>query len=310
MLSCDGATLVRWPRGLGIQLWDVAKGLTPRVLKVDDGDGWPLALSPDSQVLASLGHNGESIKLWDLSSGKSLRWFSGRAFWVVLAAAFSPDGGILATGLEPWPESYEYYECRDTVQLWDVASGKPLRFLEGDVPGHDGPGVVLSVRFSPDGSTLASGTRNGTIKLWNVATGERRRTLAWLDGEADAVAFSPDGATLASGDEAGVVALWDVAANRKPHKLKGHEGAVVSVAFSPDGRLVASGSGDATTRLWDIWTGGRELHTLAGHQGPVTSVAFSPDGLTLASESEDGTVKIWDPETGSELHSFDTLQGL
>ncbi len=305
MLSSDGAMLVRWPRGQGLQLWDITNGLTARVLEVDDGDGWPLALSPDGRVLASLHYNGEKIGLWDLSSGKSIRWFSGRAFWVVLTAAFSPDGRILATGLEPWPETYDYYECRDTVQLWDVASGQPLRFLEGDVPGHEGPGVVPSVGFSPDGSILASGSRNGSIKLWDVATGERRSTLTWPGGDVDALAFSPDGATLASGDEAGVVSLWDVAANRKPHKLKGHEGAVLSVAFSPDGRLVASGSGDATIKLWDLWTGGRELQALAGHQGPVTSVAFLPDGLALASESGDGTVKIWEADTGRELHSFD-----
>jgi WD40 repeat protein len=304
MLSSDGGTLVRWPKGQGLQLWDIADGPTARALKVDAAGGWPLALSPDGRRLASLHYNGEQIGLWELSSGKSLRWFSGRAFWVVLAAAFSPDGRTLATGLEPWPETYEYYDCRDTVQLWDVSTGQSLRFLEGDVPGHEGPGVVCSVAFSPDGSTLASGTRNRSIKLWDVATGERRRTLPWLGGYVEAVAFSPDGATLASGDEAGVVALWDVAADRKPHKLKGHEGAVHSVAFSPEGRLVASGSGDATIKLWDLWTGGWERQTLVGHQGPVTSVAFLADGLTLVSESEDGAIKIWEAESGRELHSF------
>jgi WD40 repeat protein len=304
MFSSDGRTLVSRPFDGEIKLWDVASGQALRAIKIADRHA--ITLSPDCQVLAcEAKSSSESVNLWDLHTGQWLRALEANSYWVVLTAAFSPDGRILATGLEPWPETYEYSECRETAALWDVASGRELRLLEGDLPGRLGPGAVFSVAFSPDGLTLASGARGRTIKLWDIVTGARRRTLSGLDGEVSTMAFSPDGWTLASGDENGTAALWNLAADRKPHKLKGHNGTVTSVAFSPDGQLLASGSGDKTIKLWDTWAGGREQHTLAGHWGPVTSVAFLPDSLTLASQSEDRTVKIWDWATGRELRSFD-----
>ena len=168
-------------------------------------------------------------------------------------------------------------------------------------------GRVLSVAFSPGGSILASGSEDGTVRLWDV---ESRKQIATLEGSYTVV-FSPDGSALASGSRDGTVKLWDMEKREQIATLEGHTGRVVSVTFSPDGSTLASGSEDGTVRLWDVESR-RQIATLEGHSRRVWSVAFTPDGSTLASGARDGTVKLWDVErrmqTGSlEMHTTTVL---
>ncbi|AUS99286.1 serine/threonine protein kinase [Nostoc sp. CENA543] len=163
-------------------------------------------------------------------------------------------------------------------------------------------GSVLSVAFSPDGRTIASGSSDETIKIWNLATGQE---ISTLNGHSDSVkvAFSPDGRNIASGSSDKTIKIWNLATGQEIRTLNGHSHSVRSVAISPDGRTLASGSLDKTIKIWNIATG-QDIRTLNGHSWPVFSVAISPDGRTLASGSRDYTIKIWNIATGQEIRTL------
>ncbi|MEU1180728.1 trypsin-like peptidase domain-containing protein [Streptomyces sp. NPDC005820] len=181
-----------------------------------------------------------------------------------------------------------------TLNLF-AAAALPLRQR---LTGHSE--VVRSAAFSPDGKTLATGSDDHTVRLWDVASGRTRATLKHRDG-VTSVAFSPDGKTLATswGDR---VDLWDTTSGRTRATLK-HPDSVLSVAFSPDGRTLAAGVYDDSVRLWDVATH-RSLASLTGHTRSVESVAFSPDGKTLASSGLDYTLRLWDVASRRTRVSF------
>jgi serine/threonine protein kinase len=184
--------------------------------------------------------------------------------------------------------------------------------LAQTLTGHSSS--VASVAFSPDGKVLASGSWDGTTKLWEVKTGREINTLnghsrrglfdSFHFDSVNSVAFSPDGKVLASGSgyRDKTIKLWEVKTGREINSLTGHSTTVNSVAFSPDGQVLASGSGDNTIKLWEVKTG-REINTLSGHSYSVHSVAFSPDGKVLASGSNNN-IKLWEVKTGREINDL------
>ncbi len=119
---------------------------------------------------------------------------------------------------------------------------------------------MMSVTAGADGETLASGSSDNTVKLWDVASGELKQTLEGHAGGVLSVAWSPDGETLASGSEDNTVKLWEVASGELKQTLEGHARWVLSVAWSPDGETLASGSYDNTVKLWETTIVRTNLH--------------------------------------------------
>jgi WD40 repeat protein len=181
----------------------------------------------------------------------------------------------------------------------------------GRLIGHTD--AVRSVSFSPDGHTLATGSADQSVILWDLTEPARPRRIGEpLTGHASAVSsvsFSPDGRTLATGSGDQSVILWDLTEPARPRRigqpLTGYLGWVYSVSFSPDGRTLATSSGDkGEVDLWDVtdlprprWIGS----PLTGYTGQVSFVSFSPDGRTLATSSRNSTVDLWDVTNMTQL---------
>jgi WD40 repeat protein len=150
---------------------------------------------------------------------------------------------------------------------------------------------VESVAFSPDGKQVVSGSRDNTVRLWEVESGRELRRLISHVGDVQSVAFSPDGKQVVSGSSDETVRLWEVESGKELKVLKVRQGTVWCVAFSPDGKRIASASQDGKIKLWEVESG-LLLYTLHGGLS-LDTIAFSPDGRKLASGTT-GSVYIWD----------------
>ncbi|MBW3709749.1 hypothetical protein DTB58_38995 [Streptomyces griseus] len=259
-----------------------------------------LAFGPDGRTLISA--SGDSAALtWDVESGeqrgKPMTGRTGRAVGGA-TVALSPDGRTLAFDASG-SGSDEF-----VVRLKDMASGEQRGEL---LTGEDGS--VMSMAFSSDGKTLATGDFNDTVRLWDVASGKPLRApLGGHSGWVTSLTFSPDGRTLASYGSDFTVRLWDVASGEQRGELPAGRVGSLSLAFSPDGQTLAGGSIGGKVRLWNWASGEQQEELLTGKDDLLMSVAFSPDGQTLAAGNSDGVVRLWDVASASQRRELLTGQ--
>jgi len=312
--------------------WDTASGA---ILREYTGHTWYLAgvaFSPDSGRYILTASRDHTARIYDTATGVTLAELRGHRD-AITSATFSPDEGRVATAsadhtvriwdIASWQKSvligYRAVYSPDSAQiasvvwgdgqiyLWDTRTGRALQV----VPEDDTTGISPPF-YQPDGRQFVTANDDGTVRVWDAATGQERYQLPRSEVLPDVAfspvrdaAFSPDGQRIITADHDGAARIWDAATRQLVLELKDHGGQkghvdwIATARFSPDGRLVVTASADGTARIWDA-ANGNLLHVLSGHQSVVTSAIFSSDGKRIVTSSVDGTARVWDAATGTE----------
>jgi WD40 repeat protein len=328
--SHDGLRIVSGGADFTIRLWSVEIGACINIFPINEKRIWDVALSPDSKNLA-VASDDAIMRIYDLNTFETSRTFQGHEsrIWSV---AFSSNGKKLATGsddktIKIWDS--ETSQCLQTfqgqvdrvwslafsndgkslangsedgfVRIWDLSSDNSNNLFSNSKAIYktflERTNWIWSITFSKDDKSIATGSDDKVVKIWNISNGECLKELHGHTNWILSVAFSPfDTNILASGSEDSTVKIWDIDSGNCLYNFEGHSDRVRSVVFSPKGQVIASASDDKTIRLWSTTTGDL-LQVLDEHNDRVRSLAFSSDGHILASGSDDKTIRLWSVDT-------------
>jgi WD40 repeat protein len=272
--AADGKTISGEIEQGGIKLWDTRTGEVKKQLAEHDDTGSMAATSGDGTMLIEVASDDEALRLWNVATGEK------KIFPVtdgtISAIAISADGQRLAAA---HPGS---------VIVLNPASGEVIKKLP--------PQKVDCLSFSDDGRALATAGEDGTIQIWDLASGQLTKTISGGE-KITALRFGRGGMILASASGNGNVSLWELETGTLRLQLKKHSAAVNAIAFSADGNLLATGGDDRSVIIWETATG-KARRTLKGHDLAVTSLAFSADASLLASGSGNASIVLWYVQTG------------
>jgi len=249
--------------------------------------------SPDSKYILS-GSYDNTLKLWDVSSGKEIKTFTGHTARVN-SVDISPDGKYAVSGAE-----------NKVIIYWDIKEGKEIKEIVLNVDPEKNP--IYSVCFSPDGKSAVLGLKSGWVGTIDLKSGNRTKTFFGHKSEVKSACFSPDGKYVLTGSYDKTMKLWEVKSEKLKHSFlfgysTDYDKLVTSVCFSRDGRYALAGSADDAIYLYNIESL-KEINIFTGHKGNVNSVCFTPNGKYFISGSDDGTVKLWKIEGRNEIKTL------
>ncbi len=182
------------------------------------------------------------------------------------------------------------------ISLWDLSVMPPV--ISRTFEGHKGQ--IKSLDSDPEGKYMASGSADGSIRIWDIFSTNLIYELKGHKGDVNSVKFSPDGSMLASGGADGAIMLWNVERGSQIISVNGHKGWVRDIDFSSDGNVLASCGDDKLINIWQL-PDLKKTITLSGHKNWVQSIDFSPDGKALLSGSRDRLIFLWDVTSGKIL---------
>ena len=272
-----------------LSIWDLREG--SKLFDLPGHSGWvELEFSKDGRFLVTYDNPSGRVLVWDAATGERMyRIDTGR---FINDHAVSPDGRRIALAVDANDAGWEVH-IWELARLSDDDSGAPAVKLSGH------PDTIRLIDFSADGRMLASASRDGTSRVWDVLTGETVYVLAH-GTHVRSLAFHPDNHSLLTGDLEGIARVWDITPQGAAERLglSASAGPSFDADISSDGQLLVTGGRGS---LWQVETG-TLLHPLSGHSDTISAVAFRPGSQQVASAGLDGVIQVWDARSAELLY--------